>query len=315
MKRILVTAISGDIANGILKILKEQPDCKLYGCDVNDVAVGMDLVEAFWKCRYAVEPGYIEELIEKCKEYKITHLIPVNEREIEVVSAKIELFKKAGIKILIQEKNVLDICLDKYHTFEYLKQNGINVPNTYIRKSDICWSGAQRYICKPRKSNGSKDLVIVSSQEELVKIDTENQVIQEYIDSDQEYTVGVFCYKQITNIIAFKRVLRAGYSYYVELSHDNNLKSLSCKIADIFSLNGYINIQLKKKNNKFYVFEINPRISGTVRFRHMLGFSDVLWWIDIVDGKAIEQYQCIYHHAIGIRELNEKFLVLEEKVK
>lgn len=42
MRKILVTAVSGDIANGILKILQEQ-DAELYGCDVNSIAAGMDL--------------------------------------------------------------------------------------------------------------------------------------------------------------------------------------------------------------------------------------------------------------------------------
>lgn len=311
MKRILVTAISGDIANGILKILKEQSDCELYGCDINDIAVGMDLVKVFWKCSYAIAPRYVDELIKKCEEYKITHLIPVNEREIEVISAEKERFINTGVKLLIQDKRILDICLDKYRTYEYLKHSEIKVPNTYIDKIGTCWDGTQKYICKPRKSNGSKNLTIVSSQKELLKIDIENQVIQEYIDSDEEYTVGIFRYEDITNIIAFKRILRTGYSYYVELSHDNHLKSVAREIADIFFLKGYINVQLKKKDNRYYVFEINPRISGTVRFRHMLGFSDVLWWLDLLDGKSIGEYHCQYHNAIGIRELNEKFLVLD----
>ncbi len=37
MRRILVTAISGDIGNGILKILKENGETG-FGCDVNAYA-------------------------------------------------------------------------------------------------------------------------------------------------------------------------------------------------------------------------------------------------------------------------------------
>ena len=43
MRRILVTAISGDVANGILKILQDTEDC-VYGCDIYDYPVGMDRV-------------------------------------------------------------------------------------------------------------------------------------------------------------------------------------------------------------------------------------------------------------------------------
>ena len=41
LRRILITAISGDIANGILKILSEDDSNELYGCDVNEIAIGM----------------------------------------------------------------------------------------------------------------------------------------------------------------------------------------------------------------------------------------------------------------------------------
>ena len=55
LRRILVTAISGDIANGILKILFEDKSNELYGCDVNEFAIGMIYVKQFWKCRYAID--------------------------------------------------------------------------------------------------------------------------------------------------------------------------------------------------------------------------------------------------------------------
>ena len=51
-----MTAISGDIGNGVLKILKDTGD-ELYGCDVNRIAVGMDLVKVFWQSSYAVSPS------------------------------------------------------------------------------------------------------------------------------------------------------------------------------------------------------------------------------------------------------------------
>ena len=43
----------------------------------------------------------------------------------------------------------------------------------------------------------------------------------------------------------------------------------------------------------------------------MLGFNDVLWWLDLLDGKHTEPYTCPYRTAVGIRELNEKMLIKE----
>ena len=50
-------------------------------------------------------------------------------------------------------------------------------------------------------------------------------------------------------------------------------------IAKKIGLQGSINIQLKRSSRRAAIFEINPRISGTVMMRHMLRFNDLIWWI------------------------------------
>lgn len=311
-RRILVTAVSGDIANGILKILRDAGEEELYGCDVNEIAVGMDQVNVFWQSRFAVDSEYIREILEKCRLYKITHLIPVNEREIEAISNQRHQFDQAGIRVLIQSEEILEICLDKYRTMEFLKKNGIQVPDTYIQPDKIPWKNGDSYVLKPRKSNGSKDIRMIHNRNDIDQSDLSDVLIQKYLDGE-EYTVGIFRQGEATNIISFKRVLRAGYSYRVELADEPQLSRLAEKVADLFKLEGYINIQLRKQGGRYYIFEINPRISGTVRFRHMLGYDDVLWWLDMADGRNAPQYRNRYNKAVGIRELNEKFLVLEKK--
>lgn len=314
MRRILVTAISGDIGNGILKILKQSQNCVLLGCDVNDIAVGMDMVSVFWKCKYATEDGYIEELLDKCTLHHITHLIPVNEREIEIISKFRYAFTALNIRLVIQSDELLQICLDKYNTAMFLQKHGFQTPTTYSTPDQLP-ENSGRYICKPRKSNGSKNIFLFEKKEDLYQTDLENCIFQNYIDSTNEYTIGVFRHNNLINILAFKRELKNGYSNKVELVHDTGLYDLAEQLALAFSLDGYFNIQLREKDGVYFIFEINPRISGTVRFRDMLGFHDVLWWLDLLDAKKPTQYVCPYSCAVGVRELNEKFLILKDKKK
>lgn len=309
MRKILVTAISGNIGNGILKILKAEEQM-LYGCDVNQIAVGMDLVEEFWQCRYAVEEGYLDELLEKCTQFGITHLIPVNEREIEVIGKQRKRFEDIHVKVVIQSQHILDICLDKLKTAEFLMECGIKTPATYPNIESINDKNGL-YICKPRKSNGSKNVFIFRPKDKIDERIDDTCIVQEYIESEEEYTIGVFRQKETVNVIAFLRKLEHGYSSQVELIHDNEIVLLAKKVAGLLQAEGYFNIQLRKKDGYYYIFEINPRISGTVRFRHMLGFMDVLWWLDLLDGKIMEPFFNRYHKALGIRELNEKFLILK----
>lgn len=311
MRRILVTAISGNVSNGILKALQETGDV-LYGCDVYDYPVGMDKVACYWKSLFAVEPNYINHLLSKCEEYQITHLIPVNEAEIKVINENRTIFAERGIKVLINDDFVVDTFLDKYETNKYLANiERISVPETFYAM-DFNRRG-KKFIVKLNASCGSKFLRIIDNKEELdgLNLEKNEYIVQEYIDSEEEYTVGVFSDGNNISTIIFKRKLENGYTSFVELMQDDSIKNDVEAIAKSINLKGYVNIQLRKLNNKNYIFEINPRISGTVYFRHLLGFKDVIWWLDVLDGKNIPSYVCEYKEAIGMRELSEKYVVLK----
>lgn len=313
MRRILVTAISGDVANGILKVLAETEE-EVYGCDVNDFPIGMDKTKLYWKSDYAVSDCYINNLLKKCKENNITHLIPVNEEEIKVVSSNIKIFEENNIRVMIQAPEVLKTFLNKYETYKFLNNiPGINVPETY--NYDEFVDDHDKYIVKLKNSCGSKLLKIISSKEEIddLDVDKDKIVIQKYLGGEnEEYTVGVYSNGNDFSTIIFKRKLKNGYTSFVELVKDKSIEEDALRIAKFIHLKGYINIQLRKENNRNYIFEINPRVSGTVFFRHMLGFTDVLWWLELIDGNINYEYINSYKKAIGMRELSEKYVLLEK---
>lgn len=312
MRRILVTAISGDVANGILKILQATED-SVYGCDIYDYPVGMDRVIAYWKSDAAVNPVYIENLLKKCREYQITHLIPANEVEIKVISKNLTLFQDAGIKVMINDPDMIETFQDKYETIQLLnKIEGITVPKTYSY-SNFSEDG-KTYIVKLRNSCGSKLLKKIRTFDEIdeLQVDVGDIVIQEYIDEEaQEYTVGVFSDGRNTSSIIFRRKLKNGYTSFVELVEDEGIRDIAEKIVNYMDLRGYINIQLRKHEGKNYIFEINARISGSVYFQYMLGHNIVIWWLDLLDGRTGHVYENKYKRAIGIRELTEKFVIME----
>lgn len=306
-----MTAISGNVSNGILKILRETDD-ELYGCDIYDYPVGMDKVKVCMKSIPAVRAEYIEEILDKCRQFGITHLIPVNETEIQIISDNIERFNQENIKVLINRKGIIDTFLDKYSTVKCLSDiEGVFVPKSYLYSEFI--EDGNQYIVKLKNSCGSKFLKLIKSKEELDEFpyEKENYIIQEYLDDeDNEFTVGCFSNGTDISTIIFRRKLEHGYTSFVELVQNDEIAGIARKIASVIDLHGYINIQMRKHNEAYYIFEINPRISGTVYFRHMLGFRDVIWWLDMLDGVEY-QYTPEYKKAIGMRELNEKFLVLE----
>ncbi len=308
-----MTAISGDVANGILKILQDTEDC-VYGCDIYDYPVGMDRVITYWKSLPAANPAYIGHLLDKCREYQITHLIPANEAEIKAISKSADFFVDAGIKVMINSPVMIETFQDKYETILLLNRIGGEViaPKTYLYR-DFSEDG-NTYIVKLKNSCGSKLLRKIKTCDEIneLKVDVQDIVIQEYIEEEsQEYTVGVFADGSHISTIIFKRQLKNGYTSFVELTEDEGIRRIAEKIVNEIELRGYINIQLRKHAGKNYIFEINARISGSVYFQYMLGHNIVIWWLDLLDGKADHVYENKYKKAIGIRELTEKFVIME----
>ena len=142
---------------------------------------------------------------------------------------------------------------------------------------------------------------------------TVNQaVVQEYLEGDLgEYTTGVFSNGQDVFSITFKRTLGyGGLSKIVEIKDDKNIENLARSIAQKSKLIGSINIQSRKRGDDYVVFEINPRFSSTVYFRHYFGFQDVIWWLETIMKQNVV-YHKKYIQGVGVRTSNEVFFNLE----
>lgn len=308
MKKIFITAIGGDIGYGVIKSLKKSNrDLHIIGCDVQKYNYAYDLVDEFY-----VSPPYRDEetwkgfVLEILKNNNIEYFWPVTEPEIKIVNGNKALFE--SYKVVMNKTNVLEVAMDKGRTAESLLKAGIKTPQTWTEIS-FC---EENYplIVKEKFGCGSHSVSIVNNHNELVEEFNRmnDPIIQAYIgDAGNEYTMTVFSDGHVVNSIAFRRSLGfGGMSRFVELAHDDSIDEIAHKIAALFDLKGSINVQMRKLNDEYYVFEINPRISSTMGFRLQLGFNDAAWWIDMFEGKNVEQYIVPKGNVYGVRNVEEK---------
>lgn len=312
MRRIFVTAIGGDIGYGVLKALR---DCKqelyIVGCDIEQYNVSVDLVDEFYVCPpYSKTDIWLEFVNGIIKDKNIDYFWPVTETEIKLTMENEKCFK--DVKVIRNADNILQVALDKGMTAHFLHENGVTVPRTLKGKN---WDGAYPVIIKEEFTCGSHSVHIAKDVNELNEIcaGMEKPVIQEYIGSDkEEYTMAVFSDGNVVNSVTFKRRLGfGGMSRYVELTKDEKLQDMAKKIAKAFNLKGSINVQMRKRDDDFYVFEINPRISSTISFRTQVGFNDVAWWIDMLEGSSVEEFICPEGKIYGVRSVEEKMFFVK----
>ncbi len=272
------------------KALREWKNVsKLHGCDLHSYHAGRFIFDECHIVERASSQHYFERLDELLTTLKIDVLIPATEAELEVF-----LRHKPTFDCLVIKANDLSIetGLDKLRTAQFLQHNGIPCPVTH----DVTEMFTPAFPCilKKRTGSGSKAVHIVRESRDfdlVVKLYAD-LIYQEYLkDGDEEYTCGLFRSKtgQVRTIV-FKRRLTGGYSGYGEVVVHPAIEKVLRDVAESLSLEGSINVQLRLDKGVPKIFEINPRFSSTVLFRHLLGFTDLIWAINHAAGQEIGAY-------------------------
>ena len=314
LNKILITAIGGDIGNGIIKSLKNNKhELIYYGCDVVEYNYSFNDVNYFYEApSYKNETIWLQFILNILKDNQVDYFWPVTEPEIVIVNRNIHLFDFC--KVIINASNILDVALDKGQTATALRKAGINTPKTYFSIGDC--DNMFPKVVKESFSCGSHGIKIVNDIKELYNVFSKmkNPIIQDYVGTpEKEYTMAVFSDGKVVNSITFQRTLGfGGMTRYIRLAHETSLNEIALKIAELFNLHGSINVQMREENGSFFVFEINPRISSTIGFRTKLGFNDVSWWLNYMMGNTIEKYNVPSENIVGVRGVEEKLFYTDK---
>ncbi|GKV64854.1 MULTISPECIES: ATP-grasp domain-containing protein [unclassified Sporosarcina] len=278
---ILVTGAAGDIGRGMSKILKEISWVnQIYGMDINEQFPANYFFNGFIKGPKITEKSYLSFLEGTIEEFNINMVIPASEIEIRYFMDN-KINRINNIPILMASSDVMEIGFDKLETAKFLKDNDMPFPETTKVKNNS--NVKLPCIIKSRDGSGSKTVELVTENNyEYYKENFEEWIFQELIlPEEEEYTCGLFKSKlgSIQKII-FKRVLHGDRTGYAEVVRDTKIENLLDDFCSKLSFQGSINIQLRMSNKEIpVIFEINPRFSSTLVFRHLLGFKDLEWSI------------------------------------
>lgn len=283
--KILVSGCGGDIGQSIGKILQENNEnFILYGLDINDKNPSKFIFQNFSIGLPANHKDFFEFLFDYINKYKIDLFLPIAEPELRYFSKKGITGNIGDAKIIGANQEAWRIGFNKFETAEFLKMSGLPFPKT-IKFENFKDQLSFPLIVKPNIGSGSKKLFIAKDNFDLEylnkKLQQQDYIVQEYLSEEKgEFTCGLFKSKDCKpRSIIFKRELSRGYSNFGELVYNEKISSLLYKLAYRLNLTGSINVQLRMNNDEPVIFEINPRFSSTVLFRHLFGFKDVFWSI------------------------------------
>lgn len=307
--RVAITGVSGDVGYGALKGLREgYPIAEILGLDSSSDCAAYHLCDKFQIMPRVDSGSYISSLKSALSNHKIELLIPGIDSELEVLSKyRDEIEQDTPTSILLCDDSSLRKCVDKLETASWLSELGLpalhTIPASVIPECEpdkfVLSEFSEKFpiVLKPRKGHGSQGIRYVNNRDELknhLSTLTVDDCLQEYAAGD-EITCGLLFDKQgnLADSLAMKRTLKDGRTVSASVYEDSQLDDFIKLFSDKTKLIGPINLQLRiDKNGAPFVFEINPRLSGSTLMRIAIGFNDPARIVEhFLDGVPIRRSQ------------------------
>lgn len=298
--------------NYLLEYFKEATgdSGKIIAADMSKTAPAMALADVARVVSDVYADGYVDQILQICLEEKVDLLISLNDLELPVLSPHRQQFEEAGIRLLISDQKVIDICFDKYRTVQFCEELQMGTPRTYLdldeaRKALDSGEISFPVVVKPRWGSASIGLEFPSDMEELElayrlvtlrvsrsilseasKEDSERSVlIQERIDGI-EYGLDIlndFSGKTVQVYVKEKLAMRAGETDKSVLRNKPLLEELGYRVGNALGHIGNVDCDMFEKDGKYYLLELNPRFGGGYPFSQMSGANypaAILAWME-----------------------------------
>ncbi|WP_193702060.1 ATP-grasp domain-containing protein, partial [Tenacibaculum finnmarkense] len=259
------------------KIFTADPDIRSTGHWLGDYAITIPK---------ATEENYISTIKKIVVEHKIDAILVGTDVELPILSQyKNEFLKDFNCKIIVSNKEVIDISNDKFLTAKFLEKNNFPFPFSVMANDKEKLSLIEKKLgfplfAKPYDGARSLGILKIDNHEQLLSIYCENSnlVVQQFLpETDGEFTSGcVVIGGKCKAIVTLKRDLRDGNTYRAYVDKDTSkYDSYIIAIAEKLNADGPVNFQFRIVDDKPIVFEINGRFSGTTPIRHFFGFNEV----------------------------------------
>lgn len=287
MKTILVSGASGIVGFGILRSLRlANRDYTLLGSSIYEESVAAAFCDTFIQAPRTDQNHYNKWLFDSIRQHRIDLLIPGIEVDMFAwtkIRAEIE---KNGAKAALNQPELTALCGDKWDFFKVLQQRGFQCAiesSLSDRFEELESSLGLPFIVKPRRGYGSRDVNLISREDDFRPRQKEmgvNLLAQKFVGSgNEEYTTAVFGdgLGGFTSQITFKRELsKQGFTEKARVSEAEPFAETVHGLCQLFKPIGPTNFQFRKDGETIKLLEINPRISSSTSLRAAFGYNESL---------------------------------------
>jgi carbamoyl-phosphate synthase large subunit len=227
------------------------------------------------------ELEYIRSVLAVSEKESVAAILSFYDLDVDCLARHGAEFAKRGIRLVLPNAKVSRLCLDKYATHQFLQQNHIRSPRSFI-DYELARKAIQNnelnfpVIVKPRFGFASRNLFIAKNPAQLETFfQYENDMMIQELVKGEEYGFDIFndfSGKVIQIMVKQKHAMRAGETDQATTIHHTTLLDVGVQLAEALKHVGPLDVDaFLDKNGKICVLELNPRFGGGYPVSHLAG--------------------------------------------
>ncbi|MGF1853516.1 ATP-grasp domain-containing protein [Vibrio satsumensis] len=237
--------------------------------------------------------NYIKYLVDYCIANDISAIISLFDIDLPILSKHKKVFENNGIHVVVSDEEVIEICNDKWKTYQFLLENKLPTPKTYLSLKEASLDALYPLIVKPRWGMGSIGIYKADNIDELnvfykkvmkeisesylrfeSEAEIEQAVILQQFISGSEYGIEVvndFNKDYVTTLCKIKLAMRAGETDQAMIIDEPKLSSIGRDLAEKLMHIGVLDTDCLEQDGNYYILEMNARFGGQYPFSHLAG--------------------------------------------
>ncbi len=279
---------------------------------------------------------YIDFLLDYCVDNKIDVVISLFDIDLMMLAKNKAKFEEKNIRVIVSDENVINICNDKWNTYNFLKENDFKTPKTYLDTVEVIKEiakGNLNYpvIIKPRWGMGSIGVFVAENEDELCvfynkvkrtieesyliyesRENFENAVVIQEMLKGNEYGMDVINdldgnYR--STVIRRKIAMRNGETDIAEIVENSGIYDVSVKIGNVLGHIANLDCDVFLVNGEPYILEMNARFGGGYPFGHIAGVNlpqAIINWFN-----GVEVDESMIKATVGVKAYKNIQIVIE----
>jgi carbamoyl-phosphate synthase large subunit len=252
--KIIISAVGSMPQISLIKDFKKYAK-QIIGIDCNPLSVGFHFCDKFYVVPKAIDKNFIPTLLDICVKEQPDSIIISPDEEMKVISLNRKKFEALKVKLLIPNKDTINICNDKWLTYKFFVSNFIPTPFTQRYEDFNCST-----LLKPREGRGSSGIFKINNYNS--KLD--NYIAQEFVEGT-EYTIDVLSdwdSNPVSIVIRERIEIESGICTKGKIVIDKEIIKYVTLIVKKLKLIGMTCIQCIRGREELKFIEINLRFGG-----------------------------------------------------